>query len=579
MLSTRRSPQQIAGPDAAPPSHAGRLRRFIGDARGATAMVFAFAVMPMMIAIGAGVDLARLTQKRSDLQQATDFTALALAKDITNNGGTATATVASKYLLATNRDSAASIVSGYPTTNTQTGEICVQARTTVPTVVMSIVGIQTMPTSATACANVALGNYEVALVLDNTGSMANQASGGTKIAALQAAARQFVNFMFNSPSLGPRTKMSLVPFATSVRLDTTYATEPFMDRFGASSWAWKSPAFQANAAVAASRFDLFNLLKAARPSYAWAGCVEALPYPKNVTDTTPQASDPDSLIEPMLAPDEPDGNYTESYLDSRGRPRTRSVGDPWVYSNTYLDDNGQCSAPNPAGSTAADELVKQSRLCKYKNPTINSASTDFGPNALCTTQALMRLSTSSSALLNKIDAMSPNGWTNIHEGFMWGWRTVSPVGPFADGKPYSDTTTYKVIVLMTDGMNTWSASANEGSKLANQINKSDYSALGYYTNANGRLPPANQNVTTDTQARAAMDALTLEACSNARAQGITIYTVGFSGTYDPIDQQGQNMLTACAGSAERAFFTNSSAGLQTAFTQIGNQISKLRLSK
>lgn len=187
-------------------------------------------------------------------------------------------------------------------------------------------------------------------------------------------------------------------------------------------------------------------------------------------------------------------------------------------------------------------------------------------------QTLLRLGNSSSTLLNKINAMSADGYTNIHEGFMWGWRTVSPVGPFADGKPYSDTTTYKVIVLMTDGFNTWNA-------LDNQINKSDYSALGYYTSANGRLPPSYQNVTNDTQARAAMDALTLEACSNARALGITIYTVGFSGTYDPIDQQGKNMLTACAGSSQRAFVTNSADGLQTAFTQIGNQISKLRLSK
>ncbi len=574
MLRSCVSSKQIAssGPNAALWRLSRRLRRFLANERGATAVIFAFAFMPMMIFAGAVVDLARLTQKRSDLQQAADFTALALAKDITNNGGVATATVASKYLFATNRDPAASLVSGYPTTNTQTGEICVQARTNVPTIVMSIVGIASLQTSASACANIALGTYEIALVLDNTGSMANAASGGTKIAALQTAARQFVNFMFNSPSLGPRTKMALVPFAASVKVGASYATSPFMDRFGASSWAWKSPSFQPDANVATSRFALFGLLAAAQPNYAWAGCVEALPYPKNVTDTTPQASDPESLLEPLLAPDEPDGSYITSYYDNRGRLRTVSVSNPWEYSNTYLDDNGQCSGAKPADSTSADELIKQSRLCKYKNPTLNSGSYQFGPNGLCTTEPLLRLVNSSSSLLSKIDAMVPGGWTNIHEGFMWGWRTVSPVGPFADGKPYSDTTNSKVIVLMTDGFNTWNA-------LSNQINKSSYSALGYYSSANGRLPPANQNVMNDTQARAAMDALTLEACSNARAMGVTIYTVGFSGTYDPIDQQGQTMLTACAGSAERAFFTNSADGLQSVFVQIGNQISKLRLSK
>jgi hypothetical protein len=317
---------------------------------------------------------------------------------------------------------------------------------------------------------------------------------------------------------------------------------------------------------------LFNLLASARSSWGWGGCVESPPYPQNVNDVTPQPSNAESLIEPMFTPDEPDASYTTSYYDSRGRLRTQSVSDPYTYSNDYIDDHGSCTGGQPTGSTNADEITKQSRLCKYRNPTITNTSSGYGPNSLCTTQSLLRMQTSSANLLTKINAMSPNGWTNIHEGFMWGWRTISPNGPFAEGRPYTESTNVKVIVLMTDGANTWNDEAN-------QINKSDYSAYGYYTSANGRLPPGNQNLTDEIMARAAMDQLTLEACANARAAGVVIFTIGFSGTYDPIDAQGQNLLSACAADPTRVFLTSTSSGLQSAFTQIGNQIGKLRLSK
>jgi hypothetical protein len=73
-----------------------------------------------------------------------------------------------------------------------------------------------------------------------------------------------------------------------------------------------------------------------------------------------------------------------------------------------------------------------------------------------------------------------------------------------------------------------------------------HEAPGYYTLSNGRMPPTNQNITTAGQSRAALDELTLQACTNAKAKGIVIYTVGFSVTSDPIDAQGQNLLQACA---------------------------------
>lgn len=550
------------------------LRRCSSDEGGNSGIIFGLTLVPILVFVGATVDLARLSEKRSNLQQSVDLISLALAKDLSAGTTQAGAYDAARaYLGAVNTDPAARIADGSPTIDTQSGEVCVSALTDVPTAFMSLVHITSMPTSASGCAAVAQGTFEIALVLDTTGSMASQATGGTKIDALKRAATQFVNYMFNSPSLASRTRMSLVPFAASVKLSPqTYANSAFVDGQGASSWTWRSPAFSPDATIATSRFDLFAKTAAINASWNWGGCFESLPYPRNVQDASPIAGDAETQFVPLFAPDEPDGSYTTSYYDSRGRLRTISVSDPYQYSNDYLDDHGQCGTPQPTGATATDETVKQSRLCKYVSGTRTSSNASLGPNALCTTQAITRMQTAGGTLINQINALTANGWTNIHEGFMWGWRTISPAGPLTDGRPYDTPNNAKVVVLMTDGQNTWNA-------LSNPMNGSTYSAYGYYSNANGRLPAGNQNVNSETRARAAMDALTREACSNARAAGVTIYTIGFSGTYDPIDQQGKDLLTDCAGNATRAFFTNSASGLESAFAQIGDQIGKLRLTR
>ncbi|MDB5651003.1 MAG: hypothetical protein JWL62_2523 [Hyphomicrobiales bacterium] len=316
-----------------------RVAAFLRDQRGNVATIFGVAMFPMLLFAGAAVDLARLNEKRSDLQQAVDLITLSLAKDVAAGSGQDAAYQAARtYLTAISRDPSATIVNTSPTINTTTGEVCVAAATVVPTVFMSLVQIATIPTSASSCAALAQGTYEIALVLDTTGSMAQQATGGAKIDALKSAATQFVNYVFNSPSLGPRTKMSIVPFASAVKLDpTTYATAGFVDTAGASSWTWRTPAFAADSSVATTRLALFAQLASINSAWNWGGCFEALPYPQNVRDASPVAGNADTQFVPLLAPDEPDGTYTTSYYDSRGRLRTISVSDPYQYSNDYID--------------------------------------------------------------------------------------------------------------------------------------------------------------------------------------------------------------------------------------------------
>src|SRR5215212_181567 len=128
---------------------------------------------------------------------------------------------------------------------------------------------------------------------------------------------------------------------------------------------------------------------------------------------------------------------------------------------------------------------------------------------------------------------------------------------------------------MTDGANTW--------RPINSVTKSLYSAYGYFANVDGSnpndyLPPANANPASETQARAAMDALTLEGCRAAAASGATIYAIGFSVPSDPIDQQGLDLLKSCAGSSDRFFMAQDGDALKSAFDAIAKKLTKVRLT-
>jgi hypothetical protein len=166
--------------------------------------------------------------------------------------------------------------------------------------------------------------------------------------------------------------------------------------------------------------------------------------------------------------------------------------------------------------------------------------------------------------------MAANGNTNLLEGLMWGWRTISPNAPFADAKPYKTADNEKIIILLTDGMNAWSSASNH--------NKSVYSSFGYY--GAGRLTdPGGANPTTSATARAQMEAKTLSACGNAKAAGVTVYTVGFSVSIDPIDAAGLDLLKKCASSPQMAYVANDSSTIVTVFEEIAKSIGGLRLTQ
>ena len=71
-----------------------------------------------------------------------------------------------------------------------------------------------------------------------------------------------------------------------------------------------------------------------------------------------------------------------------------------------------------------------------------------------------------------------------------------------------------------------------------------------------------------------VDARMSLACTNAKAAGLTIYTIHVNTNGDPTS----TVLKNCASSPSNFFTVTSSGQLNTVFNQIGTQLSQLRIS-
>ena len=210
--------------------------------------------------------------------------------------------------------------------------------------------------------------------------------------------------------------------------------------------------------------------------------------------------------------------------------------------------------------------------CKYGIPTnkatvanITDSGLPGGPNFMCTTAPLLPLSTDKTTIKNAINAMVAQGATSILEGAMWGWRTLSPGEPFTQGRAYNTKDNQKVLILMTDGQNTYYPISQEG------FLKSMYDVFGYV--ARGQLGTTSTSSSTWT---ATMDQRTLQACANIKAAGITIYTVAFQIPGD--EASALTLLQSCASDKDKYFAPGTDSELLSAFNAIGQDISELRIA-
>ena len=526
--------------------------RFLANQRGNIAMVTALAVVPLTVASMGAVDLTRSVAARVELQDALDAAALAAGRSYTTDTSQLQATgqrILTQNIAATSDFT----VTSSSFTLGDNGKIEASATATYQPTFTLLSGGGAKQITATTEVERANSILEIAMVLDNTGSMDDSlGSGGSKISLLRTAASNFVDTMSaaSAQSSTPNSiKIALVPFSNAVNVGSTYKTATWIDQNGLSPI--NNQIFTTKQGVvpstAVNRFTLFSNLNT-----TWGGCVESRQAPYDIQDTAPSTTTPATLFTPYFAPDEQDG-----VVDRHGNK----------LSNNYVKD-----PTKDASGKTLDWWGQQGSTTKYSTTPTTTLNTSFGPNAGCGMQAVQRLTTDFSALKTAISAMVAVGDTNIPMGLAWGWHTLSPSAPFADGVPYLTDKHKKIVVLMTDGQDTMTANSNTN-------NNSYYSGVGYVWQ--GRVLDANGNpvnsITSSSSTRtAAMDDRLKKICTNMKASsvGIEIYAIGVG-----VTTASRTLLQSCATDSQHYFDVTTGTALNGTFQSIANQISQLHLSK
>jgi hypothetical protein len=160
------------------------------------------------------------------------------------------------------------------------------------------------------------------------------------------------------------------------------------------------------------------------------------------------------------------------------------------------------------------------------------------------------------------------GNTNVAQGLIWGWHTITPNAPFADGVAYGTAKTDKIIILLTDGDNTNDTNTNP--------NASIYTGLGYI--AQGRLLNASNTAlgtsSTSTDRRDAIDSREAKICTAMKAKNIIIYSIGVG-----VSTHSKTILQACASGNDHYYDVTDTSQLTSVFNAIAGSINNLRISK
>jgi Flp pilus assembly protein TadG len=371
---------------------------------GNVAMIYALALLPSLAAVGAAIDLTRAMVVKMRLGEALDAAGLAVGGTIGLSEAQMTAK-AQKFFYANYPSSELGTVTSLSiaTGGSNNNLVTVSGTARLDTTFMGLFGVNYLDVAVTVEVTRESKGLEIALVLDNTGSMS-----GSKLTALKSATNELIGILFGDEDTPAHLKMSLVPFSQTVKVDTTtFLDNDWMDENGESSTAKLN--FNNNKYA----FSVWQSMS----NKSWGGCLEARPNGYEETDDPPDLSiSKDTFWVPYFEPDGPD--------NASG------------YTN-YLND----------GTTgSADTRLRRS--AKY----VGKSKTE--PNSDCNMQKILPLTNNKATIQGYVNGMIATGYTHIAIGAGWGWRTLSPTAPYTEGSPYGDPDWTKAMVFLTDGLNT-----------------------------------------------------------------------------------------------------------------------------
>lgn len=229
------------------------------DRSGNVTLIFAIAAIPLFGAVAVAVDYSRANAARTAMQAALDATTLMISREALDLQNGQVQTKAQTYFNAMfNRPDVKQIQATFSLQTNAPGDFTVvgQGSGSLDTAMAGIIGFRTMDIRANAQVRWGYKAIELALALDNTGSMAQK----NKLVELQSAVKLLLATLKNNSKVPGDTKIAVVPFNTVVNVGTEYAD---------ASWLSYSGGINAS---------------------NWTGCVADRDQPNDVKDTTPNGA-------------------------------------------------------------------------------------------------------------------------------------------------------------------------------------------------------------------------------------------------------------------------------------------------
>jgi Flp pilus assembly protein TadG len=416
------------------------LCRFRRDERGVFGIIFALIAVVVIALAGAAVDYTSMQQARTKAQVALDAAALALQPTIYTATASNIQSQSQALLVDRLKDPVSAwttcnppvtnpatpvtlpcITVNSPTKDTTAGSLTLTATMTVPMNFVSLIGFPSLTAQITSVATRQKLNLEVAMVLDNSGSMSTSFGTGTRMSTLQTAATCAVDILFyndascsSTPTgtLIPNVKIGIVPFTEEVNIGHSLPAAD-IDRSGMTNGttANGNPTTDSldflhtlsgdrDGLTGVDRIGLFaNMKDSSGTVIPWGGCLQArahTPNPYDTDATTPTASNPYTLYTPYFAVDEP---------GAAGSAGNAQNG----FFNSYIDDSTPKNKANACTNNAVCTITKVSTLAGILRSTTTLLSAADGETwPTCSCSLLTTTTTTTTTLLSQTKVQTCN---------------------------------------------------------------------------------------------------------------------------------------------------------------------------
>src|SRR5579871_613720 len=486
-------------------------RRFAGAKDGNTVVVFALAFIPLVGLTGAAVDYSRANQLQTAMQAAADTAALMVAQNAASQSANTVQTTTNNYYRALFTNAAAqnlAVTGTYSSTSGST--VVVSATATYRTSFMGVVGFQTLPLAATSTASFGNSRLRVALVLDNTGSMADSNKMTALKSALNTANTGLLDTLKAAATNNGDVYVSIVPFVKDVNVDSSNYNASWVywdDAAHSDNLSWDA---QNGSCSHGSYGDRASCISAqgscSLSSYSdYTSCVTATGQCNNSRLTTQSACTSGGYCSLSSHHSQNGcttngGTWHTPAIWTAGAG-TWSGGYTWTptthtssHWNGCVMDRGDPAAPN-SGNYDTNVVA----------PSSTNTATQYAAEqySMCP-QAVMGLNYNWSTMKTLVTNMSPNGNTNQAIGLQLGWMSLTGGGPFTMPAEDPNYTYQHVIILLTDGLNTQDRWYTDQTSIDNR------------------------------------QALT---CTNAKAAGVTLYMIQVNTDGSPTSSLLQNCAT------------------------------------